>query len=553
MSRISLFLCLCLLTFCACNKTPDHARYIPKDAVAVAGVNLKGLSKKIAWNMITGSKLFKEMQKRIPEKNAQDAMGGIEKAGIDYLNTVYVYVKADARFAGGNRITGLVPLSDAGQWETYVKQVFPNVQIKQHGDRKEASLGTDMYVGWNKNLMIIINVMQAGQPNAGAEEDGAPATTAPSAQPDISAEMDKAFGVTKDNSIIKNKHFQGLQDEGHDILFWLNYDMLMTQMNGSMADRMGGVSLSNSLWKDAAFTAGFDFKQGKITGDMYYFVPDSLKQIGMDFASNNADKDMLHRISSQNLDMLMAMHIAPKAIKEMLVKTELLGIANLGISQSGMNMTLDNILDAFTGDMAIAVNDFSLRSIAVTDTFMGQTITHQVQKPNFDVSFVMKINNKDNFNKLMDVAKANGLQQAPNGFIMPIDDKDSVYIMMNDQYLVAANKRETANGFLQGSFKSQTVPADISSQVYDHPWSLYFDINQLFKNVDPGITNSPRDSALLTESKKLLKNVSLNGGSFKNNAFEYHLDVNFNNTDESSIIQLMDYGMRMSDASKLQQ
>ena len=61
---------------------PEYASYIPKDAIAVAGVNLRSLSKKIAWNMITGSKLFKEMQDRMPQKNAKDAMNGIEKAGI---------------------------------------------------------------------------------------------------------------------------------------------------------------------------------------------------------------------------------------------------------------------------------------------------------------------------------------------------------------------------------------------------------------------------------------------------------------------------------------
>src|ERR1017187_996193 len=122
--RSTILIFMAVVLFTACNRMPDHARYIPKDAVAVAGINLKSLGKKIAWNVITGSKLFKEMQKRIPEKNAKDAVSGIEKAGIDAMNTFYVYVKTDTRFKGGNRITGLVPLSDASLWEAYVKQTF---------------------------------------------------------------------------------------------------------------------------------------------------------------------------------------------------------------------------------------------------------------------------------------------------------------------------------------------------------------------------------------------------------------------------------------------
>src|SRR3954467_11860374 len=123
-----IFLILTVFLFSACSKLPDHARYIPKDAVAVAGINLKSLSKKIAWNMITGSKLFKEIQKRMPQQNAKDAMMGIEKAGLEISSTFYVYVSADTRYKGGNRVTGLIPLADAARWEAYVKQVFPTAE-----------------------------------------------------------------------------------------------------------------------------------------------------------------------------------------------------------------------------------------------------------------------------------------------------------------------------------------------------------------------------------------------------------------------------------------
>jgi len=55
---------------------------------------------------------------------------------------------------------------------------------------------------------------------------------------------------------------------------------------------------------------------------------------------------------------------------------------------------------------------------------------------------------------------------------------------------------------------------------------------------------------MIAESKKLLNNISVTGGAFRDNSFDYHLDINFMNTDENSIINLMDYGMKMSDASK---
>ena len=547
--RVTIFCLIATSLLAACSKIPDHARYIPKDAVAVAGINLKALGKKIAWNYITGSKLFQEMQKRIPEKSTKDAMNSIEKAGIDLANTLYVYVKPDTRFKGGNIITGLVPLSDAGAWENYVKQVFPQAEIKQNGEHKEASLGRDMFVGWNSHLLIIINVMSVPTDYSQLDRSNAGPIDKPMEDlSGLSAEMNSAFNVAKDNSIVGNPHFTTLEAEGHDITFWLNYGQLMDQYGSGIGN--SGVSLSGTLWKDAAFTSGIDFKKGKISGDMHYYLPDEMKEIGSEMGASSVDKDMLTRLPNQNLDMLFTTHISPKGVKLLLEKMNLLGIANTALATQNMNV--DNVLDAFTGDMGFVMNDFSLHTETVTDSFMGQAVVHQNQKPRLSMSYVMKINKKENFQKLLDLAAQNGLQQSGNGFVIPIDDKDTVYAMTNDQYLVISNKFPYSSGFLQGTFKNQKLP-DAATALSGHPFALYLDVQQLFANIDAGISHSAQDSIMIMESKKLLSNVSLDGGEFINNAFSYHLDINFVNTEENSLIELMDYGMKINDAGKLTQ
>ncbi len=548
--RSAFLLLVAIILFSACNRMPDHARYIPKEAVAVAGVNLKGLGKKIAWNVITGSKLFKEMEKRMPKNNTKDAVMGIEKAGIDAMNTFYVYVKTDTRFRGGNRITLLAPLSDAGAWESYVKQVFPGTTIQERNGRKEAALGDNMYVGWSKNLLIIINVMGADQYGADTES-GAPHSASSAAMDAVSmsAEIDNAFGVTKENSLVNDKRFTQLEAKGHDLTFWLSYEELMSQyMNGDMGERMG-VAMSGTLWKDAGIAAGLDFVKGKITGDMHYYLSEDLKEIGAAMGGANADNEMLKRLPSQQMGMIMAMSLPPKAIKLILEKTGMLGLVNVGLESQGL--TAENVLDAFSGDMAFVMNDFKLDAVPVTDTFMGQAVTHHNQKPSLSMTYAMKIGKKEEFQKLVNLAKQAHMQEMPNGFVLPLDDKDSVYLLMNDQYLVVSNKLPYANGFLNGDLKSQKMPAAAEKQVFGHPVAAYVDIQELFKNVDPKITQTPQDSAMVVESKKLLKDMSVSGGAFVNNAFEYHMEINFANTEENSIIQLIDYGMRISEATKL--
>lgn len=545
--RSTLIVLTALIFFSACNRVPDHARYIPKDAVVVAGINFKSLSKKIAWSAITGSQLFKEMQNHVPEKSSKDAMNGIDKAGLDVANTFYVYVKRDARFKDGNKVTALVPLSDAGQWEAYVKMVFPKADIKEHDNHKETMLSKGMYAGWNKKLLIFMSITSTPDYKA-MTEGGMTETQNPQVDDaTMQAEMNNAFNITADNAITGNKHFTKLETDGHDVTIWVNYEQIMNQMSGSMAEKMG-MSLSSNLWKDAAFAWGFDFKKGKITGDMLYYMSPDMYEFGKQFGSASADADMISRLPSQNMDMLMAIHLAPEGIKTMLEKMNMLGLANLGLATQGM--TVDDVLDGFTGDMAFVMNDFSLRTEKVTDTFMGQAVTHQNQKPNISMSYVLKIKKKEKFNKLLKMVKDMGLPASQNGFTVPLDEKDSIYIMINDQYAVASNRKANAEGMLQGTFKSQKLPENVSSVVNGHPCSIFVDVQQFCKNVDGSISSSASDSVMISESKKLINNVSLTGGAFSDNAFSYHLDVSFMNTEENSIVNLMDYAMKINDASK---
>ena len=547
-TRVIAAICLSALIFTACNSVPDHMRYIPKDAVLVTGINLRSLGKKIAWNMITGSKLFKEMQKRVPQKTGDDAISGIDKAGIDVMNTFYVYLKSGKTSTGGNKVTAtaLVPLSDAAQWEAYILKVFPQGEIKQHGDIRELSMGNNMLAGWNKNTLIVLSLI-ANTPDYASMMNGDPsATMAPPAAPDMVAELDTAFAVSKGNTIKGNANFDKLQKEGHDLSMWINYDQIMSQyMAESVAARMGGVSLSNTLWKGTAFACGFDFKKGKITGDMTYYTPAEMSEVYKELGSTSADKDMLERMPKSNLDMMMSLHLSPKGIKSLLEKTGFLGLANIGLSAENMNV--DDVLDAFTGDMAVTVCDLSVQDATPAQ---DPNVEMMMPKTAGSICYVLKINKKENFMKLFELVKRQGMQPIANGYYAPLTAQDTFFVLMNDKYAVAGNKYVNVNGMLQGTFKGDKVSDVVSSQVYGHPFAMFLDIQQAIRNINLSKTMTGNDSTIYAESKKLVSNISLNGGDFKDNSITSHMEVNFTNTDENSIIALLDFGMRMSDATQ---
>ncbi|MBX2905459.1 MAG: DUF4836 family protein [Taibaiella sp.] len=526
-----------------CRKAPDNARYIPADVTAVVGVNLRSLSKKIAWNLITGSKLYKEIRKRMPAKNAGDVMGGIENAGLDVSNTFYVYSRRDDRFDGGNIKVGLIPLEDAVKWEAYIHQAFPDAKIIAGTGRKEASLGTGMYAGWNNELLIIINA----QPAAVDDEDADRMDDAPGNTLDIAKEMETAFMVPAGNTIMNNKRFSSFGAHRYDLSFWLDYGNVLTAYNDAGALDVGGVSLSSSIWKDAIVTAGFEFKKGRITSSIDYYLPEHIEEATRDFGEVEADRDMLDRLPKDNLDMLLSMHISPAGVKALLEKIGLFGIANVGLTTQGLDV--DYVLNAFTGDMAIVMNDFSLTAEMQTDEFMGEQVVHKQQRAGMSMTYVVKINQEENFKKLVQFAEQDGMIKTANGYIFPLTSKDSVFMMIDGKYAIVSSQRKYAQGFLGGHFKKTPMKPAIAKRVYGYPFALTFDINQLFHDVDPAISNSPRDSAIIAESKKLLNSVTLRGGKYVDNAYKFDLDINFMNKDENSILELIDFGMRMNEIS----
>jgi hypothetical protein len=336
----------------ACNSLPNHAKLIPADAIVVAGIHTGEIGKKIAWNAILGSKLFEEMKKK---QSAKGEMGiDPQQMGIELMGSSYVYIKADKRFSNGNRVTALIPLESVDKWETYVKRTFPSAAIAEKNDHKEAALAEGMYVGWNKELLIIMNTL-ANEPSITWESNTGDTTLQITTPVKIDTallvtEMNNAFHVNESNAITENKNFSSFEKKGHDITLWINYDILMSQYGNSGMGGAMGFSLSNKLWKDAVLTAGFDFEKGKIAGDFHYYMSNEMKEIGKDMSEKNIDKEMFDRLPKTNLDMIMGWHLSPRGLKSSLEKMGVLGFINLALS--GQELSADYILEAFTGDMA---------------------------------------------------------------------------------------------------------------------------------------------------------------------------------------------------------
>jgi hypothetical protein len=564
--RLSTLLALILLSFSACNRLPEHAKHIPADAVAVVGLNTGKIGKQIAWSALMGSKLFQELQTKIPH---QAAMEGLGDAGIRHTSTSYLY--ATKTIHRGTQITALVPLNDAGKWEAYVKKNFPQAAIKTVSGRKEAQLASGMYAGWNDDLLIVMNIVDDSQittritadtviNTADTSQGSAITLSTDSMQPTQSAPtpvdtallasgMARAFQVPERN-LTSDSRFKKMETDGHDITVWVNYHVLM-QQNGDKLGMPAELALGNTLWKDAAFSGGFDFELGKITGDMRYYLSEELRSVAKEFGSRSTDQELLDRLPGNNLNMLMSLHLSSKGIKALLEKTGVLGFANLALSSEGLST--DDVFEAFTGDMGAAVNGFQMNYVnqwtASPDSPMVRYDSHTTH---MDFVYAMKIGNAEKFKKIVSYLQQKTLLQPLGDNLFLSSSTDSMFMAYDGRYMVVANKPQLAKSYLAGTFKNKTTTSMVREKVYGHPMGMYINFQSILGSIQNQASRQPTDSVALAESRKLLDNLVFSGGDYQQNAFSYQFALHFINKKENAVFQLMNFALKMNEAAQQQ-
>lgn len=536
---IAVFTCLALIGLTACNKVPDHVKYIPKDAAVVVGVDFKSLTKKVAWNAIMGSKLFQEMQKNM---NGKTSAQNFEDIGIDMASTIYVYANSSKNLMDGAKVVGLIPLSDEGKLETFIKSTFPAATIKEHNKIKTAMLSNRMFAGWNDHLLMVTNASGSIKAQSNGI-DSSPVNVTYQDEAELAAELEADFNIKEENSIKKNPRYIALEKERHDILLWMNYEQISDKYMSSSESMMGNLSGVRAFWKDAAFTAGLDFEKGCVASTMRYYISGDFKQLGKELGSTNVSDEVINKLPSQNMDFMLATHANTKGLRDLLDKLGVIGLANLALTDQ--NMDVDYILDAFTGDLAFSINDFQIKQHVHDSSAMGDMEPYESYSPAVKYTCILKINKKANFEKLLSLGK-NMIKPLGNNTYSFNYGFDSVAMAYNDGYAVISNNVAAASACLQNTGK-QKLPI---AELYGHPVASYTDFQQILSSISPA-SKTGADSVALLESRKMFSNIVITGGDFNNDNFCYNFKLNFVNKDENSLIQIIDYAMKMSERNNV--
>lgn len=540
-----------LLMMGACHRTPDHARYIPKNALMVAEVNTKELSKKIAWSLITGSKLWDRLRGRSKEDSAKQSefIKNMQEAGVDELNTFYAYLKNNGANDKEACFVVLIPLKDAMKWEGFLKKTFTDATVSEVKKRKEARLSDDIYAGWTNNLLILISLQQTQQLYS---EEGMPSVQGEK-EVLMASYLESAFNVSGDNALLTDARFAAFEKHKHDLGFWVNIDALMSSYGAKNLGMVtGGLSLSNTMWRNSAFSAATNFDKGRIVTDILMYSSDELKEINKQYSNQNVDQDLVSRIPNNGLDYVFAYHMSPEGTRKTLEKMGLLGLANGYLSQQGLSM--EEILSAISGDMIFSMNNYIQKKETVLFDSTDASSAFGSYTTDMDVLFALKLNKKEAFQKLLNLAvNMEMLEQVSEGVYRTKsmgNANDSSLILVKNGFAVFANKPMLAGNFISGAY-TKKVPLKVKEHILKHPFGMFFDYNNWAKRTAGIMANNAADSLVYEASLKTFDNFVFNGGNLDQNAFRYQMSINFINKKESSLLQLFDFGKVLQQAQEM--
>lgn len=523
-----------VITVFSCNKIPNHAKYIPKNALGVFAIDMDKLSKKLIWNVLTGSEIFDEMQKDIKNEESKKAMKDFSNIGIDPATTLYIFYTGNMK--DENHPCLLAGMKDVSKFESFLSKNYPAITVVDNKEFKSCLIESKFILSWNKEAAIatmINNRFSYETDSTGAEI----------VVPDmVNEEKDKnylkeLFALNSNNAITSNDNFKKLQNDGHDFSLWVNYEELYKQ-NKDLNTAELKAFIKDDYFRDAALATGFDFEKGAVDMEMDYYFSKELAAIYKKYSNENMDEKLVNSIPSKDIDLLVAYNLKPKMIEDFLKEFKLDGLANLGLVAVGTSM--ETILSAFKGDMVFALTDMKLKT---KDTTQNPDI-YVSDIPDFNLTYAMNVNQLSSLQSLLDKGVSQSLLvKNGNTYSMPYSDEGA--LMFDKDKLVFSNQKTTAQAFMENKGNAKEgLPADVWKNIVNNPITMYANIKKMM-SVIPMEATSEMEKQLLADLQSMFTYAQIYGGKMKGNANHLEGNLYFSNKEENAMIQLINLGIKM--------
>lgn len=506
-----------LLLMTSCKNNNKSGLYIPKDAAFVFHLNTSSLSSKLSWEEVKASAWFKEAYTKSGDAYAQKLMDNPDASGID--------AKSDFAFFVQRKGKGSISLfegsvKDAAAFEALCKKIGKTEKTEKSGEWNLLVPDNSTVVAWNSSKFAVINDLPLGAINPMGNGFGEPVH--------VSTDSLKIFvkdimTLSGDNSLFEDERFASLLEEKGDMHLWMNSGALYADMTGLLAMMKMG-----NLFSGNVSAATLAFEDGKISMKSKTYMGKEMQELMEKWESKKVDAAVFNRIPSEKVLGVMAANIDPASLQNFFKAIGFDGLINMMLAKQ--NITINEVLAATKGEFVFAFSDLSMQK-RTTTTVAGNAIdSNTFTKPEFNILFATNVAQRPTFEKMLSIF-------SEGSSTLPFSYK------LNDQWFVAANNPQTADGFMAGNGSKKAFADKISG----HPFGMYLDLQGILK------TNFSEESAaksMLAESAAIWEDMIATGGETKNGATTAEFVVNLVDKKTNSLKQLNRFIDKMFEASK---
>jgi hypothetical protein len=288
------------------------------------------------------------------------------------------------------------------------------------------------------------------------------------------------------------------------------------------------------------YTGAVNFEKGKVVMDGTTYVGKDLAAIYKKYDSQEADLDMLEKYPSNNITGFLLYGLDLRIIGDIVKSSGLDGIANMGLHSSGL--TLDDILNAFKGQMVWVASDFSTAKKPNPYYPEGDSIT----KTDLKYVFALKVGDKAAFDKVMTSPMLQGMfAKQGDHYVMQQEMPGMPALSISDKLVVAASDKAILDSYLAGKGKAEGLDNSFVSKIKGNPLGGYVNFEKIFNNVP--YDEIPADGKVVAEQvKNLLKDGTALTHKFDGKTSHSELVLNFKNENENSLVQLVNLGTNVA-------
>ena len=517
-----------VLLLSACSKTPEQGRHIPKNAAMVLGFNSAQIQDKLVKEGLTVDKLFDAVQTQDTSSAIAKAMKDAENSGVDLKGDVFISM-VPGEAGGKGFVAAYAKLKDAAKFEAFIKEKSKK-DVKAGTDFKYVEDG-NATVGFNNELVIgvfAIDPEGMAMSRRMAGFDAADTAAAPAKAQNNAETLNKLFHLEKDGSIATIESFNAVQKEKGDIFFWMSseqiYNFNPTTPSGMAALMTGNIK---KLTEGAFTTAAGHFEKGKIRVNSTSYVGKELQAIMKKYPMEKVNMSMIENYPSENILGFAVMNFDLRMLGDILKLLGMDGFANMGLAEA--QITLDDILKAFKGEIAIVASDFSMSQSSV--------------EPHIKYVFNMKVGDKAAFEKVMSSKFIAPMFSKQGDQYVPQQPMGDVAISINDKRVLAASDQALLAEYEAGKSKAKLEDVAVDA-AKGSVFSAYLDVEKMMNNMPQSKMGGVPDS-IVNMAKGLIKNLTVSTQPSSGNTQKSVMEVNFMNENQNSLAQLANFTKTM--------